>query len=100
MLDRADRWHAGNEITSKNTTTLCEAIDTTWYQNWGPFKHLVIDGEKGMESAEAKAFLSRKGIKIDVRAVGQHARMIERRGAVLRHTMHTTEDSWNQKASK
>ena len=40
MIDRADRWHAGTQIESKDTTTLCDALDTTWCQIWGPFKHL------------------------------------------------------------
>ena len=59
MLDRADRWHAASVIEAKDTKTLCEAIDTTWCQIYGPFKHFVIDGESGVSSEEAKAFLKR-----------------------------------------
>ena len=36
--------------------------------------------------------LKRRGVTIDVRAPQQHARFIERRGAILRHAMHTTEE--------
>ena len=91
MLDRADRWHAACEIEGKQSETLCEAMDTTWFQIHGPFKILVVDGERGIHSTETEAFLKRKGITIRTRAPGQHARMIERRGALLRHAMHHTE---------
>ena len=60
MIDCADRWHAAMEISAKDTNTLCEAIDTTWCQIHGSFKHLVIDGESGVNSDVAKAFLRRK----------------------------------------
>ena len=36
--------------------------------------------------------LKRRGITIDIRAPRQHARFIERRGAILRRSMHTTEE--------
>ena len=36
--------------------------------------------------------MRRRGVTIDVRAPRQHARFIERRGAILRHAMHTTEE--------
>lgn len=50
MIDRADRWHAGVEITNKQADTLCEAMMTTWYQISGPYQPLVIDGEMGLNS--------------------------------------------------
>ena len=90
MLDRADRWHAANQIQSKEASDLQEAIDITCFKLFGPFKILVIDGEKGIDSKETKEYLHRQGIELRVRAKGQHARMIERRGAVLSHCMHTT----------
>ena len=89
MLDRADRWHAGRQIFGKTSDTLQEAIDLSWLQVFGPFKRLIIDGEKGVDSESTRAFLKRNGIELVVKAKGQHARMIERRGAILRHTMHT-----------
>ena len=92
MIDRSDRWHAGCQIESKTTEDLCEAVETCWYQIWGSFKHLVIDGESGINSQAARTYLERLGIKLDARAVGQHARMIERRGAILRHSMHCIEE--------
>lgn len=38
------------------------------------------------------SYLKRHGITIRLRAPGQHARMLERRGALVRHTMHTSEE--------
>ena len=38
------------------------------------------------------AYLKRKGIQVKPRAPGQHAQIVERRRALLRHSMHCTED--------
>ena len=89
MVDRADRWHAGKRIVSKTSAILQEAIDVTWLQVFGPFKKLIIDGEKGIDSTSTRDFLARHGIDLQIKAKDQHARMIERRGAILRHCMHT-----------
>ena len=43
-------------------------------------------------AADTKEFLARKGISVRTRAPGQHARMIERRGAITRHAMHCIEE--------
>ena len=57
-----------------------------------PFKVLVVAGEKGLLGAEAKPFFDRHGIVVRPRAPDQHAWMIERRGAVLRHALHCIQD--------
>ena len=89
MVDRADRWHVGKRIVSKASDILQEAIDATWLQVFGPFKKLIIDGENGIDSTSTRNFLARHGIDLQIKAKGQHARMIERRGAIPRHCMHT-----------
>ena len=53
---------------------------------------MVIDGEKGISSKETIAFLKSFGCELIERARGQHARMIEKRGHILRHSMHCTEE--------
>ena len=99
MIDRADRWHAAellansiDEVGFKTTERLCAAIQRCWLQTLGPFKYLIVDGESGLSSPLAKPFFDRQGITVRTRAPAQHARMIERRGAVLRHSMHTAEE--------
>ena len=44
---------------------------------------------RGIDSTSTRAFLARHGIDLQIKAKGQHARMIERRGAILRHCLHT-----------
>ena len=90
MIDKADRWHNGVQVLGKSSPELQEAIATTWLQLFGPFKFLIIDGEKGISSKETIAFLKSFGCQLEERARGQHARMIERRGALLRHSLHCT----------
>jgi hypothetical protein len=98
MIDKADRWYNGVEVKGKTSTELQEAVSTTWLQIFEPFKNLIIDGEKGISSKETLAFLKSFGCELLERAKGQHARMIERRGAILRHTMHCIE-TWLKKES-
>ena len=87
MIDKADRWHNGIEITGKTSPELQEAIATTWLQHFGPFKYLVIDGEKGISSKETVAFLKSFGCELIELAKSQHARMIPRKGPILRHPL-------------
>lgn len=53
-------------------------------------QQLISDGELGLTNP-AEARLRRLGITLKVRAPGQHARFVERRGAILRTTMHCME---------
>ena len=91
MLDRADRWHAGQRIVNKTMDTLITAIMTTWLQIFGPIKFLIIDGEKSIFATEGQARLKSMGIEVRPRAPEQHARFLERRGAILRFCLHCME---------
>ena len=53
---------------------------------------LYVDGESGLNANASQIYMKREGIDLTIRAPNQHAQYIERRGAVLRHTMHTTEE--------
>ena len=56
---------------------------------YGPMKYLIVDGERGIVIAEeTRDFCKQKGITIRERAPGQHGRYIERRGAMLRDSIH------------
>ena len=52
-------------------------------------KELILDGETALAQGwESKEYFARKSIKVTIRAPGQHARFIERRGALLRESLH------------
>ena len=52
-------------------------------------KELVVDGERGIvTAAETLDYCKAKGIKVHQRAPQQHARIVERRGALLRDAIH------------
>ena len=52
-----------------------------------------MDGERAVAmSGEAAAYFRRKGIKLHIRAPGQHARLVERRQAVLRDALHKIDE--------
>ena len=51
-----------------------------------------MDGESGIAVSEVtKTYLRRHGIKLCPRAKDQHARYVERRGALLRDTINRIE---------
>ena len=92
MLDRCTRWHAALVIPNKEDETLIEALDTAWTTMHGPLKELITDGETGIVASQRTSeFLSRRGVKLHVRGKDQHARYIERRGALLRDCIHRVE---------
>ena len=66
-----------------------KAIDALWVATHGPMEELIVDGESGIvRSEKTREYLHRKGIKLHPRAKDQHARYIERRGALLRGIIH------------
>ena len=91
FVDRATRWHETLSIENKTEDVLLEAVDVAWVSRHGPMDELVTDGESGLTSDSARARLLRRGIKLHVRAPGQHARIAERRGAILRESLHRLE---------
>ena len=92
MLDRCTRWHATRVIPDKTEDTLMKAIDELWVSVHGAPKELIVDGESGIAvSAQTAQYLARKGITLHQRAKDQHARYVERRGALLRDTIHRIE---------
>ena len=55
-------------------------------------KELIVDGESGIVRSQlTREFLARKGITLVPKGKDQHARHIERRGALLRDTLHKLE---------
>ena len=92
FIDRASRWHATKEVKSKSTEELFEAMMTSWITIHGPMEELIVDGESGVTVSHVmEKELKARNIRLTVRAVNQHARYIERRGAILRQAMHSIE---------
>ena len=92
MLDRCTRWHAATLTPNKEDESLITAIDTIWTGIHGPPKELITDSESGIAlSHKTTEYLARQGTKLHPRGKDQHARYIERRGALLRDTIHRVE---------
>ena len=54
MLDRADRWYQGVVIHCKYSQSRQCAMDECWFKTFGPFKFLIIDGEKGIMAQDTQ----------------------------------------------
>ena len=92
MLDRCTRWHAATLTPNKEDESLITSIDTIWTGIHGPPKELITDSESGIVlSHKTTEYLARQRIKLHPRGKDQHARYIERRGALLRDTIHRVE---------
>ena len=92
-VDKSSILHGIKETLTKTAEHLLEALMTAWISIHGPTQELIIDGETGVTQSQVmdREFKAR-GIKLTVRAVSQHARYIERRGALLRQTMRSIDD--------
>lgn len=84
MICCGTRWHAATVVRTKQEEELLAAMDRLWLSIHGPMQQLICDGASGLTNDNARARLQRLGIQVKVRAPGQHARFIERRGAILR----------------
>ena len=91
-VDRCTRWHQAVVVENRKAETLVAALDS-WVALHGPMTELLVDGERGLVISQvANDYCTRKGIKIVVRAPQQHARIIERRGALLRDAIHRNDE--------
>ena len=89
MIDRCTRWHAACLVPSNEETILVDALGTICVGIHGPMKELIMDGEAGLAaSAHAKQYYERHGIQFIPRAKEQQVAHIDRRGALLRDTLH------------
>ena len=98
LIDRCTRWHSGMVLRAdidgkkKSLQNLIDGIYDCWLKTHGPMEVLYVDGESSLSTPGAKEQLKRDSIEIEIRAPNQHAQFIERRGAILRHTMHCMEE--------
>ena len=89
MVDRCAGWGAAKHIPDRSQMTLVQAMEDIWFSIHGPPKELVTDGEAGIvQSKSTNAYLSRKGITLHPRGMGQRATYAERRGSFLRETVN------------
>ena len=88
LVDRCTRWQETYLVDSKHEHHLIDALDV-WITRHGPMAELIGDGESGIvRSHMTNEYLHRKTVKLLPRAKGQHARIAERRGALLRDCIH------------
>ena len=89
LIDRCTRWHAACLVPFKEDSILLGDLDTIWVSIHGPMRELLMDGEAGLTiSHVAKQCYERPGVKLVPRAKEQQVFHIDRRGALLRDTIH------------
>eukprot|EP00971_Amphidinium_carterae_P341791 6480788-Amphidinium_carterae.1 len=91
LVDRAIRWQAAVECANREAETLLSAIETCWVCIFGPMQTIIIDGETSLDSDASDAYFQLRGITKRTVAPGQHARVADRRAALLRDAVHKIE---------
>jgi hypothetical protein len=75
-------------VDGKAEGALMAALDELWFTIHGPSKELITDGVSGIVRWEVcSKFLERQGVRPRSWGEDQHARLIERCGALLRDTV-------------
>ena len=88
LVCRGVRWTCATCITDKRTGTLLTAIDNHWVAVFGPPQILLFDGETGLDDEESTTYFQLRGITKRTAAPRQHTRIVDRKIAVLRDTLH------------
>ena len=81
----------GGGIPDKTMASIVNGIQIIWVHMHGSMNELIVDGERAVQSWQADKYFDNHGIRCHVRAKGQHARFIERRGALIRDTLRRME---------
>ena len=77
LICRCTRWYAAVIVPDKAAESLMESLHTAWVSIHGPMRELIMDGETAVaEGFSSGLLLARLGIKLVVRAPGQHVRHI------------------------
>ena len=88
LTDRGVRWTAALHVPDKKTPTLLNALDQMWVAVFGPMSVFIMDGETGMDDPESTEYFQLRGITKRTAAPRQHTRIVDRKIAVLRDTIH------------
>ena len=88
LVCRGVRWTSATCVTDKQTRTLISALDSCWVAVFGPPQVLLFDGETGLDDEESTTYFQLRGITKRTAAPRQHTRIVDRKIAVLRDTLH------------
>lgn len=98
IVDEATRFCTASVLPSKSAQDLIRSISRDWIRFFGAPNLIVADGEKGLDSEEAKQWLDRFHSEIKPKARGQHAQTVERHHELLRQTLHRVEDQLKEES--
>ena len=91
MIDTCIRWSAGKLVFGRDFDSLKTGMYDIWFSKFGYPQELVGDKEGSLDTEEAAAHFAKLGIKLTLRARGQHAGMVERHNELLRSQFHKVE---------
>ena len=86
LVCRGVRWTSACCVSDKQTQSLLIAIDSMWIAVFPQVR--LFDGETGLDDDESTTFFQLRGITKRTAAPKQHTRIVDRKIAVLRDTLH------------
>ena len=87
-IDVCTRYTSTELVSNRNTDTLLEALQKSWFKHFGPPRGLVVDQEGGLTGPEAAAWFEAREVALEPRAKGLHADVVERHHEILRRQIH------------
>ena len=97
MVYRCRKWHAAVEIPDSTMGSTIVAVQAIRVHLHEIMDELIVDGTVAVESWQANEYFDNHTTKPIVCAPGQHARFIDRRGAVLSESIYRIQsDLWKQ----
>ena len=89
LIDVCARCTVACALKSRSADEIVQQLQTRWFSIFGPPRLIVADQEGGVANDHIAAWLERRGVALTLRALGQHAQVVERHHEILRQQTHT-----------
>ena len=99
-IDEAIRWTVAVTVANQQTETIQKAIHTHWLQHFSNPGTIISDQEGALKDEAMGQWLEQRGIRLVLRAKGQHAQLVERHHELLRKQLRVIDDQCTADALK
>lgn len=91
MIDEASRFTAARVVANREYETIKEALNGEWFRHFHRPQEIISDREGAFDNEKIGEWLHNLGVKLHLKARGQHAHIVERHHELLRQQLHLLE---------